>query len=410
MGAPGCPLLAFSTASIERKRMALMDRHATSLLMVDSERVWTFDKAVRLGCIRDLDAPNYEIGNLSDSIRECGLQKTSLTINWQKRKTPQEYPGTVHGMVFDDPLPIQSVCARPSTEEEMIKLVSWNIAKRQQPWRDLLEMDVDVALLQEAGDPPLDIRDKFDMGDPEVYDSHRVYSSDYQQYWPNLLDRWCRVVKLSDRVDVDWFKQIPPVAEPPSGTIPTSGIGTIAAARITPTTCEAEPFIAISMYGRWMGSHPPEGRKTGAVMPDTSIHRIISDISLFVGHENPSTHRVLTAGDINLDHGVKEEGISWYGRRARVVWDRFDVLGFEYLGPQYPNGRRATPRPNHLPDDTKNVPTFMTSRMTPLTAQIQLDHVFASRGFHETINTRALNSPDEWGSSDHCRLLIEIDV
>ena len=52
--------------------MALMDRHATSLLMVDSERVWTFDKAVRLGCIRDLDAPNYEIGDLSDSIRECG--------------------------------------------------------------------------------------------------------------------------------------------------------------------------------------------------------------------------------------------------------------------------------------------------------------------------------------------------
>ena len=45
MGAPGCPLLAFSTASIERNRMALMDRHATSLLMVDSERVWTFDKA-----------------------------------------------------------------------------------------------------------------------------------------------------------------------------------------------------------------------------------------------------------------------------------------------------------------------------------------------------------------------------
>lgn len=291
----------------------------------------------------------------------------------------------------------------------MIKLVSWNIAKRQQPWRDLLEMDLDVALLQEAGEPPSDIAGKFETGAPEVYDSHVVYSEDYRQYWPNLFDRWCRVVKLSDRVRVEWYKQIPPVAGAPVGTIPTSGIGTIAAAKITPIECDSDPFIAISMYGRWMGSHPPEGKKTPLAMPDTSIHRIISDISLFVGNEDPSTHRIVAAGDINLDHGVKEEGISWYGRRARVVWDRFDVLGFEYLGPQYPNGRRATPTPGHLPEDTKNVPTYKSTRMTPLTAQLQLDHVFVSRGFHETIKTRALNSPEQWGSSDHCRLMIDID-
>ena len=67
MGAPGCPLFAFSTASIERKRMALIDRHATSLSMVASEIVWTFDKAGRCEWILDLDAPNYEIGNLRDS-------------------------------------------------------------------------------------------------------------------------------------------------------------------------------------------------------------------------------------------------------------------------------------------------------------------------------------------------------
>ena len=291
----------------------------------------------------------------------------------------------------------------------MIKLVSWNIAKRQQPWRDLLDMDLDVALLQEAGDPPSDIVDKLEMGDRDAYDSHVVYSEDYRQYWPKLFDRWCRVVKLSDRVRVEWYEQFPPVAEPPTGTIPTSGIGTIAVAKIIPTAYEAEPFIAVSMYGRWMGSNPPEGRKTGAIMPDTSVHRIISDISWFVGHEEPSTHRVLAAGDINLDYGAKDDGISWYGRRARVVWDRFDVLGFEYLGPQYPNGRKANPTPDHLPEDTKNVPTYVSPRMTPFTAQLQLDHVFASRGFHETIETRALNSPEQWGSSDHCRLMIEID-
>ena len=38
----------------------------------------------------------------------------------------------------------------------------------------------------------------------------------------------------------------------------------------------------------------------------------------------------------------------------------------------------------------------------------QLDHVFASRGFHESVNVRAMNGVDEWGASDHCRLLIEV--
>ncbi len=50
--------------------MAFIDRHATSLLTAASETVWTFDKAGRGRCIRDLDAPNYEIGNLDDSINE----------------------------------------------------------------------------------------------------------------------------------------------------------------------------------------------------------------------------------------------------------------------------------------------------------------------------------------------------
>ena len=31
-----------------------------------------------------------------------------------------------------------------------------------------------------------------------------------------------------------------------------------------------------------------------------------------------------------------------------------------------------------------------------------------SRGFHERVTVRALNRADEWGPSDHCRLLIEV--
>jgi hypothetical protein len=36
-------------------------------------------------------------------------------------------------------------------------LVSWNIDRRPQAWRELLESDADIALLQEATRPPKDV-------------------------------------------------------------------------------------------------------------------------------------------------------------------------------------------------------------------------------------------------------------
>ena len=53
--------------------MALIDRHATSLLTADSEIVWAFDKVGRCGYVRDLDAPNCEFGNLDDSNWGLGI-------------------------------------------------------------------------------------------------------------------------------------------------------------------------------------------------------------------------------------------------------------------------------------------------------------------------------------------------
>lgn len=37
------------------------------------------------------------------------------------------------------------------------------------------------------------------------------------------------------------------------------------------------------------------------------------------------------------------------------------------------------------------------------------DYVFASRSMVGSVRVRALNEPDEWGPSDHCRLLIEVE-
>lgn len=136
----------------------------------------------------------------------------------------------------------------------MIRAVSWNIDKRHAPWRDLAHMarrgEADVALLQEAGDPPGDLA-QFDPIEDEFTWNRSLY------------DRWCLVVPLSDRVRVEQFRQGPPISELGERDIGVSGIGTIAVARVTPRDMPENAFIAVSMYARWMKPHPSTGPVPG---------------------------------------------------------------------------------------------------------------------------------------------------
>ena len=79
--------------------------------------------------------------------------------------------------------------------------------------------------------------------------------------------------------------------------------------------------------------------------------------------------------------------------------------------------RSAGPSPDRRPGCRTTQDTLWSCRTSchaelstesPATASIQLDYVFASRGFHERVDVRAMNAAAEWGASDHCRLLIEI--
>ena len=288
------------------------------------------------------------------------------------------------------------------------KIVSWNIAARQKPWRQLLEMDADVTLLQEAGDPPPDVAERLGLGERDHWDSHSWNSRWYESRFPNLYDRWARVVKLSDRVDVEWFKQVSPISEAADDEFPVSGIGTVAAARVTPR--DAAPFIVVSMYARWIKPHPSTRSKWRVGYADGSAHRIISDLSAFIGNVDPSTHRILAAGDLNTIYDAKDDyDKTWSTGRDHTIWDRMGALGLEFLGPRHPNGRQANPTPDLMKPDTKNVVTYYTVGNSAATAKTQLDYAFASRGFHESVKVRALNnSVEEWGASDHCRLLIEV--
>ena len=288
----------------------------------------------------------------------------------------------------------------------VITVVSWNIKKSKEPWYQLLRMNADVALLQEVGPVPTDVADRVGIGPVEHWDSHVWNSRWYEGRFKKLYDRWPMVVKLSDRVEVEWFKQVSPIKETEQDEIAVSGIGTIAAARIIPRN--EPPFIAMSMYARWIRPHPSTNSKWRVGFQDGSAHRIISDLSAFIGSTDPSTHRILAAGDLNTIHGATDDNRLALPARDRTIMDRMDALGMEFLGPRYPAGRRADPTPQGLPANTPNVPTYYIRGRSPETAQNQLDYAFASRGFHKNVAVRAMNSVEEWGASDHCRLLIEV--
>ena len=287
-----------------------------------------------------------------------------------------------------------------------VTVVSWNIAKRHEPWRQLTAMDADVAVLQEAGSPPPDVADSVDTGPVEHWDSHVWNSRWWAGRFGNLFERWAMVVRLSDRVRVEWFKQVSPISGMGRDEVAVSGIGTIAAARVTPS--DVAPFIVVSMYARWMRPHPSTGTKWSVGYPDGSAHRIISDLSAFIGNTDPGTHRIVAAGDLNMVYGCEPDDPQSLAARERTVFDRMDALGMVLLGPRFPHGRQAAPAPHGLPPDSGNVVTYHSNRQCPDTAQHQLDYVFASRGFHDSVEVRALNGVEEWGASDHCRLLIKI--
>lgn len=262
-----------------------------------------------------------------------------------------------------------------------VRLVSWNIAKRERPLKVLEKSDYDVALIQEFPFP--------------------------EKSWERkLYDRGAKVLKLSDRVGFHELRTIPPGRKHGEDELTVSAPGIIAAAYITPE--HIEPFIAVSLYARWEYPHPRTKTSWSVGYQDAMAHRAISDLSTFIGSKNPARHRILFAGDFNLIHGAKDNNPLALPARDRSVFSRLEALGLEFIGPQFPNGRQAVPQPPGLPDDTKNVPTYHSRKQKPETAANQLDYVFASRGFHKQVAVKALNKPEEWGPSDHCRIEIEI--
>ena len=264
----------------------------------------------------------------------------------------------------------------------MLRIVNWNIGYRLAPLDDLLKMDADVALLQEV--PVGGWRKLSRAGSPVAVTPHEPWLP-----WPRrIYNRWPLVVGLSDRVKMEWFSyRFPTFFNSRSDRIEVSGVGTLAVARVVPVDGN-EPFIAASMYARWRAPHSSVGDQ-GWIHSEAAAHRSISDLSVFTSPRPGTEHRILVAGDFNMGF----VGLTQDHARSRAVRDRMDALGMEYLGP-------------HLGDQI--VPTMRRRGQPAAEADTQMDHVFASRGLHRGVTVRAINSVDDWGPSDHCRIVIQI--
>ena len=117
-----------------------------------------------------------------------------------------------------------------------MKLISWNMAHRGEAWRYLLDSDADLALLQEAAEPPADLATNIE-----------VDSAPWETAGTGVSRNWrTAVANLSGKSALQWF-------EPGSidaagyGELAVSRLGTLAAASVQLPS--GEDLIVVSIYG-----------------------------------------------------------------------------------------------------------------------------------------------------------------
>jgi hypothetical protein len=140
---------------------------------------------------------------------------------------------------------------------------------------------------------------------------------------------------------------------------------------------------------------------------DGSAHRILSDLSALA---NGGRHRLIVAGDWNLLRGYGEHGDRYWQARYDTVSARAETLGLSLVGPESPNGRQASPWPEGAPARQPLRADVHHNRQSPESATRQLDFVFASTALADRVHVRALNEPENWEPSDHCRVIIDVDL
>ena len=264
-----------------------------------------------------------------------------------------------------------------------MRIVCWNMAHSRKSWDALVQMDdVDIALLQEASRVPDDLRHRVKV-------DHRLWPERHEASlgYPSV------VARLSNRVNVR-FIETGPMSDHFSHDFYTSEWGTLGAAVVSSIDRD-ESLTVISMAPAYNAFTHESGSPSRRECIG-SVHRLISDLSRLVGRQS----RVIAAGDWAIHPGWSTYPTPiWNEREAlhfQTAFDRMRALGFRKV---MPKGRYG---------DRGNVVTFQSMVETPAQAWAQADYVFATENIADRVSARALNSPDDWGPSDHCRIVIDL--
>jgi hypothetical protein len=175
---------------------------------------------------------------------------------------------------------------------DRIRIVSWNIAHRVEPWRVLLGCGVDAALLQEAQCPPPEVRPLVELDAAEW----RTVGAATERPWRTA------VARLSDRVRLRHWS-LAPLTSASKHEIAVSVPGTLAAADVEIVETE-EVIILASLYGLW--ETPVVQTASNWIYADASVHCLVSDLSALIGRQRG--HKVIAAGDLNVLYGYGEHG------------------------------------------------------------------------------------------------------
>ena len=265
-----------------------------------------------------------------------------------------------------------------------MNIVCWNMAHSRKSWDALVQMaDVDIALLQEASRLPDGLRHDVDV-DHRLWPERHIAGLGY----PSV------VARLSSKVAVR-FIATGPIGDHFSHDFYTSEWGTLGAAIVNPIDGD-ESLIVVSMAPAYNAFTHESGSPSRRECIG-SVHRLISDLARLVGRQS----RVIAAGDWAINPGWSTHTTPiWNEREAlhfKTAFDRMEALGFRHV---IPEGRR---------NDRGDVVTFRSIGATPAQAWAQADYVFATENIADRVSARALNHPDDWGPSDHCRILITLD-
>lgn len=258
------------------------------------------------------------------------------------------------------------------------------MAHRSKSWAALAEMpEIDIGLLQEASGVPDDIRDLIDV-DETLWQPKCGSPSGY----PSV------VARLSNRVAAR-FVETHDIASAGSHDFFTSEWGTLGAAVVEP--CSGSESITVVSMAPAYNYYTRESGSPSRYATIDSVHRLISDLSRLVGKKS----RVIAAGDWTINRGWSGQTTPiWNKREAlhfQTAFDRMTALGFRHLMPE---GRK---------NDRGEAITHVPIGFTPDQAHSQLDYVFATENIADRISVWAMNDPNEWGPSDHCRIIIEVD-